>query len=538
MERRDTSSTRTAEPRVSPSGQVTSTSAPDALPEPARTEPIANRLDAAALSFALGRERVLSRLDHSASVVRLRRALIAGLLVWLGAGASDLFVAEFAHEADLWTLFTFRGIGALVVLVVLVRLWRRPEPSVPTLWSLDVIAYTTISTCISLNTTSYRGLDSPYAAGILVVLLSRGATTLAPWKHGAWQFAGPTLAYPVTMLVVSFFDARIKAQLRDPAALGAFASMMFMILVGWALVVFAGHNAWRLRREAVQARNIGRYELERHLGSGGMGDVWAAFDRTLRQRVALKTVYGHRPGSSLLVRLEREVRALAELTHPNTVRVFDYGVTEDGLWYYAMELLEGENLRQLVARTGPLPLGRLLHIARQALRALGEAHDKGIIHRDIKPENVFVARLGGETDVVKLLDFGIAKTTSVVDSTLTNTGHVAGTPAYMPPETILGRAADVRSDIYSFGALLYYVASARLAFPDKDPEVLFAAHLERPVPPISSATLAVPSALEQIVKRCMAKDPAERYGSTRDLLEALQQLEQDAGGPDLARRQR
>ena len=530
MERENASNTRTAEPRLTPSGEVSRHAV-----APLRTEPIAEAppLDSAAQSFALGRERVLSRLDHSAAVIRLRRALSAGLLVWLGAGSLDLFVAGFAHEADLGTLFFYRGIGSLLVVGVLVRLWRRPEPSVLALWLLDVLAYTTIAVCISLNTTSYRGLDSPYGAGILVVLLSRGATTLAPWQQGVWQYAGPALAYPLTMLLVSFFDARVAAQLHQPAALGGFVSMLFMIFVSWALVVMAGHFAWRLRREAVQARNIGRYELERRLGSGGMGDVWAAFDRTLRQRVALKTVYGHRPGSSLLVRLEREVRALAELTHPNTVRVFDYGVTEDGLWYYAMELLEGENLRQLVARAGPLPLERLLHIARQVLRALGEAHDKGIIHRDIKPENVFVARLGGEVDVVKLLDFGIAKTTSIVDSTLTNTGHVAGTPAYMPPETILGRPADMRSDLYSFGALLYYAASARLPFPDREPEALYAAHLTRPVPPLAPAS-AMPNAFEDLIRRCMAKDPSERFASTRELLEALRPF--GAGNGDTASR--
>src|SRR5690606_13299995 len=144
----------------------------------------------------------------------------------------------------------------------------------------------------------------------------------------------------------------------------------------------------------------------------------------LKHRVALKTVSGHRPGSSALVRLEREVRALAELTHPNTVRIFDYGVTDDGPRYYAMELLQGGNLRDLVAREGPLPTPRLVHLARQFLRALGEAHGKGIIHRDIKPENVFVAQLGGESDIAKLLDFGIAKA-AFGDVTLTHTGWIA-----------------------------------------------------------------------------------------------------------------
>jgi serine/threonine-protein kinase len=228
------------------------------------------------------------------------------------------------------------------------------------------------------------------------------------------------------------------------------------------------------------------------------------------------------------LRLEREVRALAELTHPNTVRVFDYGATDDGLWYYAMELLHGKNLRELVALEGPLSGERLSSIARQVLRALGEAHGKGIIHRDIKPENVFVAELGGEVDVVKLLDFGIARTSG--DTQLTNTGFVAGTPAYMAPETIMGRPADVRSDIYSFGATLHYALTGHLPFPDEDVMALFAAHLNRPLSPLTSlGETPIPAALERVVHRCLEKDPSRRYSSTRELLDALGPLGPDRG---------
>jgi len=337
-----------------------------------------------------------------------------------------------------------------------------------------------------------------------------------------WLFGFPAFVYPITIVVASAFVPSIAAQLRDPRLVNTFVSLVFVLLESWIMLTAGGHFAWKLRREALETRNIGRYKLERRLGSGGMGDVWAAFDVTLKQRVALKTVAGNRPGSQQLARLEREVRSLAELTHPNTVRVFDYGVTEDGLWYYAMELLHGETLRELVMRDGAMNPERLLRIARQVLRALGEAHKKGIIHRDIKPENVFVAELGGESDVAKLLDFGIAKVTLSDDATLTHTGYVAGTPAYMAPELILGRPADIRSDIYAFGATLYFALTGRLPFSDHERAALFAAHLHRePEPPSSVRGGEISSDLERVVQRCMAKDPTERYASTQALLDAL-----------------
>jgi hypothetical protein len=476
--------------------------------------------DGAAISFAREREQVLRRLDHTVSVNRLRLAVSIGLPVWLAALLVDVYVAEIAKEGDLQRFIAVRLAAAAVVVCVMWRLHREPEPSVRQLWFLDVLAFTTVSIAVSIDCLEYRGLESPYGPSVSLILMARGATMLAPWKQGAWLFAAPALAYPGVMLIASQVDERVAAQLHDPRAVGFLISVAFMIIVSWAMLVLGGHFAWRLRREAIETRNIGRYKLLRRLGSGGGGDVWAAFDATLKQRVALKTVAGHRPGSQVLVRLEREVRALAELTHPNTVRVFDYGVTADGLWYYAMEHLHGENLRELVTREGPLPVERFVSIARQVLRALGEAHDKGIIHRDIKPENVFVAQIGGEVDIVKLLDFGIARTSG--DSNLTHTGFVAGTPAYMAPETILGHPADVRSDIYSFGATVYFALTGRLAFQDDSTLALFAAHVSRPIGSMSAVSpRPIPAVFERVVQRCMAKDPAERFASTRDVLEAL-----------------
>jgi len=507
--------------------------------------------DEAAVSFARERERALARLDHTASVVRLRRALMVGFPIWVSSILLDLLVTYVSGEGSFELALALRAFASVIVLGTMWRLWRPPDPSVAALWFYDILIFTVASASVSVLSLSFRGIESPYGPSVCLVMLARGATTLARWQHGAWLFAAPGLAYPITVLVAAQFDPLVASQLRRPASLVNLYIVLFMIVVSWMMLVLGGHFAWRLRREAIETRNIGRYKLLRRLGGGGGGDVWAAFDTLLRQRVALKTVAGHRPGSQALARLEREVRALSELTHPNTVRIFDYGTTDDGLYYYAMELLEGENLSELVAREGPLSSARLARIACQMLQALGEAHAKGIVHRDIKPENVFVARAPGsgkaasgkaasgkagsgkghaneseasKGEVVKLLDFGIAHTSG--DPKLTRTGFVAGTPAFMAPETIMGGPADVRSDVYSFGATAYFALTGHLPFGDEEPMALFAAHVSRPARPISSlAPQPVAPELERVVERCMAKDPADRYASTQALLEALNALD-------------
>jgi eukaryotic-like serine/threonine-protein kinase len=519
--------TRTAEMRP---GSLTRTAQRELERDADSESPSSEDPVEASARFAREREHALRRSEHSSSVHRLRTALSIGIVVWPLTGLLDWWVTEFAGATDLPRFLLLRTIGAIALLVSLWCLRPRAEPSPLGLWCIDLGMFTLAMVLVSAMCLSFGGIASPYATGLTAILVARGATMVAPWKRGLWAFGIPALSFPVTMLVVSSFDARVAAQWRDPRQVGLFVTSLTFLVTSWLMLTAGGHFAWRLRREALEMRNIGRYKLERRLGVGGMGEVWAAYDRTLKQRVALKTVSGHRPGSQAVARLEREVRALAELTHPNTVRIFDYGVTDDGLWYYAMELLNGENLRELVEREGAMPVPRLMSVARQVLRALGEAHAKGIIHRDIKPENVFVAELGGERDVAKLLDFGIAKATVSGDATLTNTGWFAGTPAYLPPEVIRGLPADVRSDIYSFGATLYFASSGRLPFIAETQQALFEAHLNGTPPPLSQASpLPVSEALEHIVQRCMAKDPSERYGSTQALLEALAEATTEPG---------
>jgi serine/threonine-protein kinase len=221
-------------------------------------------------------------------------------------------------------------------------------------------------------------------------------------------------------------------------------------------------------------------------------------------------------------RFEREARATADLLHPNTVRVFDYGATEDGLLYYVMELLEGETLGEHVDRLGPLPPARAVHIMGQAARALAEAHERGIVHRDVKPDNIFLTSLGGEHDFVKVIDFGIAKITSDTEAGMTGTGFLLGTPLYMSPEVLGGEQADARSDVYALGAVLYFLLCGKPPFDGDSPSSVILGHLSRtPLSPSIYLRTPLSEELEEIVMRALRKDPKERYTSATEFAMAL-----------------
>jgi serine/threonine-protein kinase len=328
------------------------------------------------------------------------------------------------------------------------------------------------------------------------------------------------------ILGAALADPARAAQLHDPAALGSGAFYLGIILAVAILSVVGGHTHWALRRQVFEARHIGRYRLKEPLGAGGMGEVWAAWHTGLKREVALKILRPDVQQSSAVQRFEREVAATADLTHPNTVRVFDYGVTEDGLWYYAMERLEGETLRGLVNRVGPLEPARCVHLVVQAARALAEAHGKGIIHRDIKPDNLFVTRAGGEPDFIKVLDFGIAALINPgPDGSITTTGAIPGTPAYMAPEVISGQRGSPASDVYALGAVMYYALTGAPPFEGDNWAGTMLAHVQQlPPRPSERRGQPVPEALEDLVMRCLAKEPEQRPADAGALAAALGEL--------------
>ncbi|MGH7434168.1 MAG: serine/threonine-protein kinase, partial [Polyangiaceae bacterium] len=206
---------------------------------------------------------------------------------------------------------------------------------------------------------------------------------------------------------------------------------------------------------------------------------------------------------------------------PNTVRVFDYGMTDDGLWYYVMELLEVETVAEHVARLGPLPPARAVHIVGQVARALAEAHGRGIVHRDIKPENLFLTSMGGEHDFVKVIDFGIAKVANA-DGNMTGTGWVMGTPAYMSPEVAMGAPADARSDVYGLGEVLYFMLAGKPPFrADNVAALIFAQVHEEVVSPSRILGRQLPHDVEEVLLRALEKDPEVRFPTAAEFALAL-----------------
>jgi serine/threonine-protein kinase len=305
----------------------------------------------------------------------------------------------------------------------------------------------------------------------------------------------------------------------------SFASTWALIIV--AIAAVASQVVFGLRREVQRARRLGQYTLDEKIGEGAMGIVYRAHHALLRRPTAIKLLPPERAGQKNVQRFEREVQLTARLTHPNTVAIYDYGHTPEGTFYYAMELLEGINLEDLVRRYGAQPAGRVNFILRQVCRALAEAHGLGVIHRDIKPANIILSVRGGEPDVAKVVDFGLVKAFETNDEAVTMSmdgdAVLAGTPLYFSPEGIVSpQDVDGRSDLYALGSVAYYLLTGKPLFEGRTVMEVCAHHLHtRPVPPSVRAGFAIDAALEQIVLRCLAKSPEDRPPTAIALHDAL-----------------
>jgi eukaryotic-like serine/threonine-protein kinase len=345
-----------------------------------------------------------------------------------------------------------------------------------------------------------------------------------------WQRTAKMIGF---MLVeIALVDAWILIQYPIPGSVAAtFFGAQWSLLLGFT--AYAMFGAYRIEVATTVARDalrLGQYVLVEQLGSGGMGEVYRAEHRLLRRPCAIKLIRPEHAGNAdVLRRFEREVQTTATLTHPNTIAIYDYGITDEGTFYYVMEYLPGTTLEQLVSRDGPMDAVRSIHVLRQIAGALDEAHRAGLTHRDIKPGNVMLGERGGVPDVAKLLDFGLviahnADRAVAGDSTggITQAGIVLGTPAYMSPEQCAGdQAPGPASDIYSLGALGYFLVTGRSPFEGRAPLQMMLAHLNDPPPSVRAVRQELPAALDAVLQRCLAKRPSDRYESARHFEHAL-----------------
>lgn len=292
-------------------------------------------------------------------------------------------------------------------------------------------------------------------------------------------------------------------------------SVFVILLVTWLL------TRWQkaARSAVLAAQQLGQYQLEVKIGSGAMGTVYRANHSMLRRPTAVKLLNSETVNDITLKRFEREVQLTSQLNHPNTVAIYDFGRTPEGVFYYAMEYLDGITLQQLVDGCGPLAPGRSIHLLRQICGSLAEAHALGLIHRDIKPANVLVNRRGGQSDVIKVVDFGLVKDTQRDDLHITRANALTGTPMYMAPEAIeRGMQVDHRVDLYAVGAVGYFLLTGTGLFQTESLFDLLRLQATA-LPDLPSQRLGspIPSDLEHVIMSCLSKDPNDRPATAREL---------------------
>lgn len=360
------------------------------------------------------------------------------------------------------------------------------------------------------------------------------------WKRSLWLI----LPFALIPIGIAHYQNQVcsgvQACLKHELFANYHAQQDLVMLLTVVTAVIGVHTINTLRREAFEAKQLGQYQLAKRIGSGGMGEVYLAEHQMMKRPCAIKVIRPEKAGDPrTLARFEREVRMTAKLSHWNSVDIYDYGNAEDGTFYYVMEYLPGHNTGELVTMAGALPPARTVYLMDQVCRALSEAHSMGLVHRDLKPANIFCALRGGQYDVAKLLDFGLAKptvTAEVDEAELTQEGAITGSPMFMSPEQATGeREADVRSDIYSLGCVLYYLLTGRAPFDYKQSVKVIIAHASEEVMPLRNFNESIPVDLEEIVLQCLEKSPENRFQTVEELRIAMSELDlEDSWSAEMA----
>jgi serine/threonine-protein kinase len=371
------------------------------------------------------------------------------------------------------------------------------------------------------NGTLAPGQADVLAFPFFVVIVCYAVFIPAGWRR-ALGVAGALSVMPFLVLLAVRVQAMEQAGVVLRLSTVELTTLAFVSVFEIIIAVLGVHTIHSLRAKAFEAKQLGHYRLKERIGSGGMGEVWEAEHHLLASPAAIKLIRpemvaaGDTPAAqAVLRRFEREAKATASLQSPHTVAVHDFGIAEDGTFYYVMEMLPGLDLERLVRRFGPLQPSRVIHLLGQVCESLSEAHDRGLIHRDVKPANIFTCRLGRSHDFIKLVDFGLVKSHGAAledEASLTQEGSLIGTPAYMAPEAILGKTeTGPRADIYSLGCVGYWLLTGETVFDGENAIAVAVAHVQStPTPPSQRSNLEIPPALDEVILACLEKDPDDR----------------------------
>lgn len=422
-----------------------------------------------------------------------RLALLAAVL--LAGGLAALHVSRAAPPSTIVRL----GLALEVVVALALSLVETTSPAMP----------------------GFVGLGAS-AVGPWVLLMG----TFVPQRPNVtlWTGIAAATTWP---LAYGLNAARFSLPPLPPRA----AALWLVLNYVWASVAFLVSRSQEASTSSAPVDDVlGGYRLVARIGEGGMGEVWRATHRQLARMAAVKIIrpdmveVANRGADAAIARFRREAQLIARLQSPHTVYVYDFGVADDGRFYYAMELLDGISLQSLVQTFGPLSPSRTVFVLAQVCESLHEAHEQGLIHRDLKPSNVMICKVALSHDVVKVLDFGLAKNVSDPGATqLTAVGTTTGTPGYMAPEVVLGDGpVDRRADIYGLGCLAYYLLTGSPVFDDPNLTRLALRHVnDEPEPPSRRTSQTVPADLEAIVLQCLEKKPNNRPRTAASLAEQL-----------------
>ncbi len=466
--------------------------------------------------------------DETAALVRGRLSAAAWVISVVLAAA---FIGNLG--SGITNLGWFRGLILLITVGSAVLLRIRPSLSLQSIRRLELLVFGSVVVQLSLmlltrqaefasknDAVSLAAIRQQFLMAWCILIFVYGTLMPNTWKRGATIMI-PAAILPYLLIALHRWLSPDVAVLLDADKA---SSPLPLPLVAALIAIFAAHVITSSRREAFKARQFGQYRLMEKLGAG-MGEVFKAEHVLLKRSCAIKLIKAtSETDTASIARFEKEVKTTAKHTHWNTIEIYDYGRTDEGTFYYVMELLPGKSLEELVEMHGPLPPERVVHLLRQICGALQEAHSVGLIHRDIKPANIFASQRGGVYDVAKLLDFGLVKERNDEADNGARQRSFSGTPLYMSPEQASAyEDVDGRADIYSLATVAYYLLTGQPPFRSESVLELLAAHRNSEVVLPSQVNPAVPSDLEQVILKCMAKNPSDRFQGADELRKALEQ---------------